>query len=118
MLLNKSRAMCLLECLLECRISVYKRLCNGERANCTPPLERCMVATFRGMCGCAVAHACTYAHASLKGAWILVRAVVRTCISIENYRKVYTHTLSVGEIGSLRETNNRHKINKERDERD
>ena len=49
----------------------------------------------------AIAHACTYAHASLKGAWILVRAVVRMCISIENYRKVYTHTLSVGEIGSL-----------------
>jgi hypothetical protein len=40
-------------------------------------------------------------HAPLKGAWILVRAAVRTCISIENYRKVYTHTLSVGEIGSL-----------------
>ena len=111
MLLNKSRAMCLLECLLECKVSVYKRLCNGERANCTPPLERCMVATFRGMCGCAVAHACTYAHASLKGAWILVRAAVRTCISIENYRKVYTHTLSVEEIASLRETNMKQLIN-------
>ena len=95
MLLNKSRAMCLLECLLECRVSVYKRLCNGERANCTPPLERCMVATFRGMCGCAVAHACTYAHASLKGAWILVRAAVRTCISKKNFHMLKESLLNI-----------------------
>ena len=104
MLLNKSRGQCLLECLLECNKSVYKWLCRGQRGNCTPPPERCMVATFRCMCGCAVAHTRTYAHASLKGAWILVCAAVRLCISIENYRKVYTHTLSVEEIGSLRET--------------
>ena len=50
--------------------------------------------------GCATGKG-AIAHARLKGAWILVRAVVRMCISIENYRKVYTHTLSVGEIGSL-----------------
>jgi len=101
MLLSKSMGQCILECVLECKKSVCKRLCNGQRGNCTCPPERCMVAVIYGMCGCAVAHACTYAHASLKGAWILVCAVVRMCISIENYRKVYTHTLSVGEIGSL-----------------
>ena len=96
--------MCILECLLECLLDVCKRLCNGKKANCACPSERYILKGFCGVCGCAVAHACTYAHASLKGAWILVRAAVRTCISIENYRKVYTHTLSVGEIGSLRET--------------
>jgi hypothetical protein len=101
MLLNKTGGKCLLECMYKCKISVYKRLCNGERANCTAPPERCMVATIYRVCGCAIAHACTCAHAPLKGAWILVRAAVRTCISIENYRKVYTHTLSLGEIGSL-----------------
>ena len=94
----------MLECVLECNKSVYKWLCSGRRGNCTAPLERCMVATFRGLCGCAVAHACTYAHTPLKGALTLVCAAVRTCISIENYRKVYTHTLSVGEIGSFIET--------------
>jgi len=73
-----------------------------------------MVATFRGMCGCAVAHTCTYAHASLKGAWLQGCAAVRLCISIENYRKVYTHTLSVGEIGSLRETIIKQTLNKEK----
>jgi len=86
--------MCILECLLECLLDVCKRLCNGKRANCTCPPERYILKGFYRVCGCAVAHACTYAHASLKGAWILVRAAVRTCISIENYRKVYTHTLS------------------------
>ena len=105
MLLNKSRGQCLLECVLECNKSAYKWLCNGQRGNCTAPLERRMVATFRGMCGCAVAHTRTYAHASLKGAWLQGCAAVRMCISIENYRKVYKHTYSVGEIGSLRETN-------------
>jgi len=114
MLLNKSRGQCLLECLLECNKSVYKWLCNGQRGNCTAPLERCMVATFRGMCGCAVAHTCTYAHTSLKGAWLQGCAAVRMCISIENYRKVYTHTLSVGEIGSLRETIIKQTLNKEK----
>jgi hypothetical protein len=101
MLLNKTGGKCLLECMYKCKISVYKRLCNSERANCTAPPERCMVATIYRVCGCAIAHACTCAHAPLKGAWILVCAAVRTCISIENYRKVYTHTLSLGEIGSL-----------------
>jgi len=47
----------MLECVLECNKSVYKWLCSGRRGNCTAPLERCMVATFRGVCGCAVAHA-------------------------------------------------------------
>jgi len=56
------------------------------------------------VCDCAVAHTCTYAHAPLKGALTLVCAAVRTCISIENYRKVYKHTYSVGEIGSFRYT--------------
>ncbi len=87
--------------MYECMIDVCKRLCNGKRANCTYPLGRCILMRFRGLCGCAIAHACTCAHTPLKGAWILVRAAVRLCISIENYRKVYTHTLSVGEIGSL-----------------
>ena len=91
----------MLECVLECNKSVYKWLCSGRRVNCTAPLERCMVATFRGVCGCAVAHARTYAHASLEGAWILVCAAVRMCISIENYRWVARRTQSLIEIGSL-----------------
>jgi len=101
MLLNKSRVLCILQCTFNCTIDVCKRLCNGERANCTCPLERRIPMRFRGLCSCAIAHACTYAHASLKGAWLQGCAAVRMCISIENYRKVYTHTLSVGEIGSL-----------------
>jgi len=101
MLLNKSWDACIFICMYECMIDVCKRLCNGKRANCTCPLGGCTLMRFRGLCGCAIAHACTYAHAPLKGAWILVRAAVRMCISIENYRKVYTHTLSVEEIGSL-----------------
>ena len=82
------------KCINECVKYVEKRLCNGERANCTCTPES----------GCAVAHTCTYAHAPLKPLILLVRAAVRMCISIENYRKVYKHTYSVGEIGSLRYT--------------
>ena len=101
MLLSKSWVACILRCISACDNGVCKWLCNGKRANCTCPLGGCTLMRFRGLCACAIAHACTYAHAPLKGAWILVRAAVRMCISIENYRKVYTHTLSVGEIGSL-----------------
>jgi hypothetical protein len=57
--------------------------------------------------GCAVGGG-AIAQPLSKGAWlqhILVCAAVRMCISIENYRKVYKHTYSVGEIGSLRDTN-------------
>ena len=89
------------KCINECITYARKRLCNGKKANCTCPSERYILKGFCGVCGCAVAHACTYAHAPLKGALTLVCAAVRTCISIENYRKVYTHTLSVEEIGSL-----------------
>ena len=67
---------------------VQKRTCNGERPDCTPPSERCIPMRFRCTCGCAVARACTYAHPPLRALVLLVRATVRTCISIENYRKV------------------------------
>ena len=92
------------KCINECVKYVEKRLCNGERANCTYTLERCILKGFYRVCGCAVAHTCTYAHAPLKPLILLVCAAVRMCISIENYRKVYKHTYSVGEIGSLRYT--------------
>ena len=85
----------------ECETYAIKRLCNGKRSNCTCPSEMYILKGFYGVCGCAVAHTCTYAHAPLKGALTLVCAAVRTCISIENYRKVYKHTYSVGEIGSF-----------------
>ena len=114
MLLNKSWDACIFICMYECMIDVCKRLCNGKRANCTCPLGRCILMRFRGMCGCAIAHACTCAHASLKGAWLQGCAAVRMCISIENYRKVYKHTYSVGEIGSLRETIIKQTLNKEK----
>jgi hypothetical protein len=89
MLLNKTGGKCLLECMYKCNIRVYKRLCNAKGRIAQPLLN-----------GAGCQSRCN-AHAPLKGAWILVRAAVRTCISIENYRKVYTHTLSLGEIGSL-----------------
>ena len=89
------------KCINECVKYVEKRLCNGERSNCTCTLERCILKGFYRVCGCAVAHTRTYAHAPLKPLILLVRAVVRMCISIENYRKVYKHTYSVGEIGSF-----------------
>ena len=84
---------------------IQKRLCNAEKPDCTCPTQVTDIALFVSMCGCAVAHACTYAHARLNPPFLQVCAVVRMCISIENYRKVYKHTYSVGEIGSLRETN-------------
>ena len=68
---------------------VQKRMCNGEMVNCTPTSERCTPMRFRCMCGCAVAHACTYAHPPLRTLVLLVRATVRTCISIENYSERY-----------------------------
>jgi len=68
---------------------VQKRMCNGEMVNCTPTPERCTPMRFRCMCGCAVAHACTYAHPPLRALVLLVRATVRTCISIENYSERY-----------------------------
>ena len=101
MLLIESRVACIFICMYECMIDVCKRLCNGKRANCTCPLGGCTLMRFRGLCGCAIAHACTYAHAPLKALVLLVRAVVRTCISIENYRWVARRTQSLIEIGSL-----------------
>ena len=89
------------KCINECVTYAIKRLCNGKRSNCTCPSEMYILKGFYGVCGCAVAHTCTYAHAPLKGALTLVCAAVRMCISIENYRKVYKHTYSVGEIGSF-----------------
>ena len=88
-MLTNSMAMCILGCILQCKNGVCKRLCNGQRGNCTCPPERCMVAVIYGMCGCAVAHACTYAHPPLRALVLLVRATVRTCISIENYSERY-----------------------------
>jgi len=92
------------KCINECVKYVEKRLCNGERANCTYTLERCILKGFYRVCGCAVAHTCTYAHAPLKPLILLVRAAVRMCISIENYRWVAKRTQSLIEIGSLRYT--------------
>ena len=78
---------------------IQKRTCNGEMANCTPTLRSPILMRFRCTCGCAVAHTCTYAHAPLKALVLLVRAAVRTCISIENYRKVCINIhLYLGEI--------------------
>jgi len=78
-----------------------KWLCNGKSANCTCPLERCILMRFRWVCGCAIAHACTYAHAPLKALILLVCAVVRMCISIENYRWVAKRTQSLIENRSI-----------------
>ncbi len=72
-----------------CTKNVQKRMCNGEMANCTPTSERCIPMRFRCMCGCAVAHTCTYAQPPLRTLVLLVRATVRTCISIENYSERY-----------------------------
>jgi len=79
---------------------IQKRLCNGEKPNCTPPSVSRILIGFRCLCSCAVAHACTYAHARLKPPFLQVCAVVRLCISIENYRKVCINIhLYLGEIG-------------------
>ena len=87
-------------CEDDCTKIVQKRLCNGKKPNCTPPSQVTDIALFVSMCSCAVAHACTYAQARLKPPFLQVRAVVRLCISIENYRKVCINIhLYLGEIG-------------------
>ncbi len=87
-------------CEDDCTKIIQKWLCNGEKPNCTPPSVSCILIGFRWLCGCAVAHACTYAQARLKPPFLQVRAVVRLCISIENYRKVCINIhLYLGEIG-------------------
>jgi len=73
----------------DCAKIIQKRMCNGKMPNCTPTLRSPSLMRFRCLCGCAVAHACTYAHAPLKALVLLVRATVRTCISIENYSERY-----------------------------
>ena len=79
---------------------IQKRLCNAEKPDCTPPSQVIDIRSFVSMCGCAVAHTCTYAHARLKPPFLQVCAVVRMCISIENYRKVCINIhLYLGEIG-------------------
>ena len=79
---------------------IQKRLCNAEKPDCTPPSVSRILTGFRWLCSCAVAHACTYAHARLKPPFLQVCAVVRMCISIENYRKVCINIhLYLGEIG-------------------
>lgn len=84
----------------DCTKIIQKRLCNGEKPNCTPPSVSRILIGFRWLCSCAVAHACTYAQARLKPPFLQVRAVVRLCISIENYRKVCINIhLYLGEIG-------------------
>ena len=83
-----------------CTKIVQKRTCNGKKPNCTPPSQVTDIASFVSMCSCAVAHACTYAQARLKALFLQARAVVRLCISIENYRKVCINIhLYLGEIG-------------------
>jgi hypothetical protein len=64
-----------------------KWLCNEKNANCTALSQVIDLALFCRVCGCAIAHACTYAHAPLKAPILLVCAAVRMCISIENYRE-------------------------------
>ena len=87
-------------CEDDCTKIIQKRLCNGKKPNCTPPSQVTDIALFVSMCSCAVAHACTYAQARLKPPFLQVRAVVRLCISIENYRKVCINIhLYLGEIG-------------------
>ena len=79
---------------------IQKRLCNAKKPYCTPLSQVIDIRSFVSMCGCAVAHACTYAHARLKAPFLQVCAVVRLCISIENYRKVCINIhLYLGEIG-------------------
>ena len=79
---------------------IQKRLCNAEKPDCTCPTQVTDIALFVSMCSCAVAHACTYAQARLKPPLLQVCAVVRMCISIENYRKVCINIhLYLGEIG-------------------
>jgi len=87
-------------CEDDCTKIIQKRLCNGKKPNCTPPSQVTDIGSFVSMCSCAVAHACTYAQARLKPPFLQVRAVVRLCISIENYRKVCINIhLYLGEIG-------------------
>jgi len=87
-------------CEDDCTKIIQKRLCNGEKPNCTPPSVSRILIGFRCLCSCAVAHACTYAQARLKPPFLQVCAVVRLCISIENYRKVCINIhLYLGEIG-------------------
>ena len=87
-------------CEDDCTKIIQKRLCNGKKPNCTPPSQVTDIGSFVSMCSCAVAHACTYAQARLKAPFLQVRAVVRLCISIENYRKVCINIhLYLGEIG-------------------
>ena len=71
-----------------------KWLCNGKNSNCTALSQVIDLALFYRVCGCAIAHACTYAHAPLKAPILLVCAAVRMCISIENYRERCINTLS------------------------
>jgi len=79
---------------------IQKRLCNAKKPYCTPLSQVIDIRSFVSMCGCAVAHACTYAQARLKPPFLQVCAVVRMCISIENYRKVCINIhLYLGEIG-------------------
>ena len=84
----------------DCAKIIQKRLCNAEKPDCTPPSVSRIPTGFRWLCSCAVAHACTYAQARLKPPFLQVCAVVRLCISIENYRKVCINIhLYLGEIG-------------------
>ena len=78
-----------------------KWLCNEKNANCTALSQVIDLALFCRVCGCAIAHACTYAHAPLKALILLVCAVVRMCISIENYRWVAKRTQSLIENRSI-----------------
>jgi len=73
----------------DCAKIIQKRMCNGKMPNCTPTLRSPSLMRFRCLCACAVAHARTYAHPPLKGAWLQGCAVVRMCISIENYSERY-----------------------------
>ena len=77
-----------------CSKYVCKRLCNEKIANCTCLVQVIDIRYFVSMCGCAAAHACTCAHTALKPLILLVRAAVRMCISIENYRERCINTLS------------------------
>ena len=85
----------------DCAKIIQKRLCNAEKPNCTCPTQLTDIALFVSMCSCEVANACTYAHAPLKALILLVCAVVRMCISIENYRWVAKRTQSLIENRSI-----------------
>tara|TARA_R100000149_G_C5876445_1_gene140346 strand:+ start:778 stop:1281 length:504 start_codon:yes stop_codon:yes gene_type:complete len=65
-----------------------KWLCNGKNVNCTALAESPIPMGFLSMCGCAIAHACTYAQRGLKALCLEVCAVVQLCNPLKRGKEV------------------------------